>query len=109
MFKNQQKENKSLAQDLLSSRKLSERLEKSEEFLMKQITSKDLDFNKLHAYLAERRAESHLKKPIIKSERLEDLIACNKDKDFQMELLLQEKNSNINFLKMKIINFEQIM
>ena len=76
---------------------------------MKQITSKDLDFNKLHAYLAERRAESHLKKPIIKSERLEDLIACNKDKDFQMELLLQEKNSNINFLKMKIINFEQTM
>ena len=39
MFKNQQKENKSLAQDLLSSRKLSERLEKSEEFLMKQITN----------------------------------------------------------------------
>ena len=85
------------------------RLEQAEEFLMRQITSKELDFNKLHAYLAERRAESHLKMPIIKDERLEDLIASNRERDFQTQLISQEKDSKIKFLKIKLVNYEQKM
>lgn len=63
----------------------------------------------MHAYLAERRSESHLKVPIINTERLEDLIACNREKDFQTQLTSQEKDSKIKYLKIKLLNNEQKM
>lgn len=107
MYKNLQKENRDLAHDLLNARKLNASLEKNEEFLMKQITSKELDFNKLHNYLAERRSECHLKKPLVKTERLEDLIVSNRERDFQMQIITNEKESKIKFLKLKMITFEQ--
>lgn len=92
---------------MLNARKLVARLEQAEEFLMKQITSKELDFNRLHAYLAERRAESYLKVPVVKDERLEDLIALNREKDFHAQMLVQEKESKIKFLKLKMLSNEQ--
>jgi hypothetical protein len=109
LYKNLQKENRDLAHDLLNARKLNASLEKNEEFLMKQITSKELDFNKLHSYLAERRSDCHLKKPLIKTDRLEDLIVSNRDRDFQMQIQSNEKESKIKFLKLKLINYEQKM
>lgn len=113
-FKKLQQENKELAHDLLNSRELNARLEQSKEDLIRQLTSKELDFEQLHNELADRRAENDLLKSQINSERsmvknLEDLIASNREKDFQLQLSNQERDSEIKLLKDRIILSEQKM
>ena len=74
---------------------------------MRQITSKELDFEQLNNELNDKRAENDLLKSQVNSERgmvknLEDLIACNREKDFQMQLSTQERDSEIKLLKDRI-------
>jgi centrosomal protein CEP135 len=113
-FKKLQIENKELAHDLMNSRELNSRLEQAKEDLMRQVTGKELDFEQLHNELADRRAETDLLKSQVNSERsmvknLEDLIASNREKDFQMQLSSQERDSEIKLLKDRVILSEQKM
>jgi centrosomal protein CEP135 len=107
-------ENKELAHDLMNSRELNSRLEQNKEDLMRQLTGKELDFEQMHNELADRRAENDLLKSQVNSERsmvknLEDLIASNREKDFQMQLNHQERDSEIKLLKDRIMLGEQKM
>ncbi len=98
----------------MNSRELNSRLEQAKEDLMRQVTGKELDFEQLHNELADRRAETDLLKSQVNSERsmvknLEDLIASNREKDFQMQLSSQERDSEIKLLKDRVILSEQKM
>ena len=113
-FKKLQHENKELAHDLMNSRELNSRLEQAKEDIIRQLTGKELDFEQLHNELADRRAENDLLKSQVNSERsmvknLEDLIASNREKDFQMQLSSQERDSEIKLLKDRVILSEQKM
>ncbi len=113
-FKKLQLENNEILQDLMHTRDLNSRLEQSKEDLTRQLTTKELDFEQLQNELADRRAESELLKSQINSERtmvknLEELIANNREKDFQMQLNTQERDSEIKLLKDRIVLSEQKM
>ncbi len=113
-FKKLQVENKALAQDLMNTRDLCSRLEQNKEDLMRQITSKELDFEQLNNELVDKKAENDLLKSQVNSERgmvknLEDLIASNREKDFQMQLSNQERDSEIKLLKDRVLLSEQKM
>ncbi len=113
-FKKLQLENKELAHDLMNSRELNSRLEQNKEELIRQLTSKELDIEQLQNELADKRGETDLLRSQVNSERsmvknLEDLIANNREKDFQMQLTTQEKDSEIKLLKDRIILSEQKM
>lgn len=113
-FKKLQHENKELAQDLMGSRELSARLEQNKEDLMRQVTSKELDLEQMNNELGDKRAENDLLKSQINSERamvknLEELIACNREKDFQHQLSHQERDSELKLLKDRICLGEQKM
>ena len=107
-------ENKDLGQDLMSVRELNSRLEQTKEDMMRQMTSKELDYEQLHNELSDKRAENDLLKSQVNSERtmvknLEDLINNSREKDFQMQLSTQEKDSEIKLLKDRICLSEQKM
>lgn len=113
-LKKNQHENKDLAQDLIHLREMNSRLEQAKEELTRQLTSKELDYEQLHNELADKRAESDLLKSQVNSERamvknLEELISANREKDFQMQLCTQERDSEIKLLKDRIILSEQKM
>ena len=113
-FKKLQHENKELAQDLMNTRELCSRLEQNKEDLMRQMTSKELDYEQLNNELIDKRAENDLLKSQVNSERgmvknLEDLIASNREKDFQMQLSTQERDSEIKLLKDRVLLSEQKM
>ena len=113
-FKKLQHENKELAQDLMNTRELCSRVEQNKEDLMRQMTSKELDYEQLNNELIDKRAENDLLKSQVNSERgmvknLEDLIASNREKDFQMQLSTQERDSEIKLLKDRVLLSEQKM
>ena len=113
-LKNCQLENNELGKDLMHTRDLNSRLEQCKEDLTRQLTSKELDYEQLHNELADKRAETDLLKSQINSERtmvknLEELIANNREKDFQMQLATQERDSEIKLLKDRIVLSEQKM
>lgn len=81
---------------------------------MRQMTSKELDYEQMNNELADKRAEIDLLKSQLNSERgmvknLEELIACNREKDFQMQMSTQERDSEIKLLKDRICLGEQKM
>jgi hypothetical protein len=113
-FKKLQAENKDLAQDLMNTREIGVRLEQAKEELMRQLTSKELDCEQIQNELSDKLAENDLLKSQLNSERgmvknLEDLIACNREKDFQIQLSNQERDSEIKLLKDRICLSEQKM
>ena len=113
-LKKAQCDNNEILQELMHTRDINSRLEQAKEELTRQFTSKELDFEQLQNELADRRAESELLKSQINSERtmvknLEELIANNREKDFQLQLSNQERDSEIKLLKDRIVLSEQKM
>lgn len=111
-LKKAQAETKDLMQDLMHSRDLSSHLEQAKEELSRQLTTKELDYDQLQNQLADKRAENDLLKSQVNSERtmvrnLEELIANNREKDFQMQLSTQERDSELKLLKDRITLSEQ--
>ncbi|RNA09164.1 hypothetical protein BpHYR1_001033 [Brachionus plicatilis] len=111
-LKKSQAETKDLMQDLMHSRDLNSHLEQAKEELSRQLTTKELDYDQLQNQLADKRAENDLLKSQVNSERtmvrnLEELIANNREKDFQMQLSTQERDSELKLLKDRIALSEQ--
>ena len=111
-LKKSQNEIKDLMQDLMHSRDLNSHLEQAKEDLSRKLTTKELDYEQLQNQLADKRAENDLLKSQVNSERtmvrnLEELIANNREKDFQMQLSTQERDSELKLLKDRISLSEQ--
>ena len=87
-------------------------MDQNKEDLVRQMTSKELDLEQMNNELGDKRAENDLLKSQINSERamvknLEELIACNREKDFQHQLSHQERDSELKLLKDRICLGEQ--
>ncbi|XP_077158127.1 centrosomal protein of 135 kDa isoform X4 [Paroedura picta] len=95
------------AADVVSVRDLCVKLESSKEQLSRQLTSRNLDFDRIQAEVEDAKAEAELLKKQLSSERLtiqnlETLLATSRDKEFQNHLTTHEKDSEIQLLKDKL-------
>jgi centrosomal protein CEP135 len=111
-LKHVQLEHKEIVQDLMHTRELNSRLEQAKEDLTRQLTGKELDYEQMLNELNDKKVEIDLMRSQVNSERtmvknLEELIASNREKDFQMQLCNQERDSEIKLLKDRIQLGEQ--
>ncbi|XP_038256605.1 centrosomal protein of 135 kDa isoform X1 [Dermochelys coriacea] len=106
-LKYEQEEKSSVLADLASVRELCMKLESSKEHFSRQLTSKNLDYERVLAELEDIKSEAELLKKQLSSERLtiqnlETLLATSRDKEFQNHLKSHEKDSEIQLLKDKL-------
>uniref|UniRef100_A0A8C3S2P6 Centrosomal protein 135 n=1 Tax=Chelydra serpentina TaxID=8475 RepID=A0A8C3S2P6_CHESE len=106
-LKYEQEEKSSLLADLASVRELCMKLESSKELFSRQLTSRNLDYERVLAELKDIKSEAELLKKQLSSERLtiqnlETLLATTRDKEFQNHLTSHEKDSEIQLLKDKL-------
>ncbi|XP_075786504.1 centrosomal protein of 135 kDa isoform X4 [Pelodiscus sinensis] len=106
-LKRAQEEKSSILADLASVRELCMKLESSKELFSRQLTSKNMDYERVLAELEDVKSEAELLKKQLSSERLtiqnlETLLATSRDKEFQNHLTSHEKDSEIQLLKDKL-------
>ncbi|KFO93583.1 Centrosomal protein of 135 kDa, partial [Buceros rhinoceros silvestris] len=106
--KRENQEKCSVLADLASVRELCVKLESNKELLARQLTSKSMDYERVLGELEDIKSEAELLKKQLSSERLtvqnlETLLATSRDKEFQNHVTSQEKDSEIQLLKDKLI------
>ncbi|XP_040190638.1 centrosomal protein of 135 kDa isoform X1 [Rana temporaria] len=92
--------------DLASVRELCVKLDSSKEQFSRQLTARNMDYERLMDELEDVKSETDLLKKQLSSERLtiknlETLLATNREREFQSHLTTHEKDSEIQLLKDK--------
>ncbi|KAK2182666.1 hypothetical protein NP493_341g01017 [Ridgeia piscesae] len=100
----QDEEKHGLLQDLTASRDLSAQLEATNESMQRQMTAKILEQESLSTRQDDLRNEAEMLRSQVTSEHtlvknLEGILASNREKEFQTQLALQEKDAEIHLLK----------
>ncbi|XP_066863205.1 testis-specific gene 10 protein isoform X2 [Kogia breviceps] len=90
--------------DLSSTRELCIKLDSSKELLNRQLVAKDQEIEMMENELDSARSEIELLRSQMTNERismqnLEALLVANRDKEYQSQIALQEKESEIQLLK----------
>ncbi|XP_008844073.1 testis-specific gene 10 protein isoform X2 [Nannospalax galili] len=90
--------------DMSSTRELCIKLDSSKELLNRQLVAKDQEIEMMENELDSARSEIELLRSQMTNERismqnLEALLAANRDKEYQSQIALQEKESEIQLLK----------
>ncbi|XP_039088365.1 testis-specific gene 10 protein [Hyaena hyaena] len=90
--------------DLSSTRELCIKLDSSKELLNRQLIAKDQEIEMMENELDSARSEIELLRSQMTNERismqnLEALLVANRDKEYQSQIALQEKESEIQLLK----------
>lgn len=93
-----------LLEDLTAVRELCAKLEATKESIQRQLTSTSLDKEQMSNLIDDMKQETELLKQQLGSERsnsknLEGLLQNNREKEFQSQLVQQEKSSEIQMLK----------
>ncbi|NXF23597.1 CP135 protein, partial [Rhodinocichla rosea] len=106
-LKRENQDKASVLADLTSVRELCVKLEASKEHLARQLTSKSMDYERVLGELEDTKSEGELLKKQLSSERLtvqnlETLLATSRDKEFQNQLMSQDKDTEIQLLKDKL-------
>ncbi|XP_064274176.1 centrosomal protein of 135 kDa isoform X3 [Passer domesticus] len=106
-LKRENQDKASVLADLASVRELCVKLEASKELLARQLTSKSMDYERVLGELEDTKSEGELLKKQLSSERLtvqnlETLLATSRDKEFQNQLMSQDKDTEIQLLKDKL-------
>ncbi|NXE80243.1 CP135 protein, partial [Cochlearius cochlearius] len=106
-IKRENQDKSSVLADLASVRELCVKLESNKELLSRQLTSKNMDYERVLGELEDIKSEAELLKKQLSSERLtvqnlETLLATSRDKEFQNHLTSHEKDSEIQLLKDKL-------
>jgi centrosomal protein CEP135 len=104
LLRNVEQEKHNLMLDLAAARDLCSRLESAKDGLQRQLVSKALDQEKLQALLEDVRHETDVLRTQLNNERatkqgLEGLLQDNHTKGWQIELGIQEKETEIQLLK----------
>ncbi|KAI0239743.1 hypothetical protein LSAT2_009518, partial [Lamellibrachia satsuma] len=99
-----EEEKHGLMQDLAASRDLSAQLEATNESMQRQMTAKILEQETLANRLEDLKHETDMLRNQVTSEHalvknLEGVLASNREKEFQTQLALQEKDAEIHLLK----------
>ncbi|XP_064227483.1 testis-specific gene 10 protein isoform X7 [Aotus nancymaae] len=90
--------------DLSSTKELCIKLDSSKELLNQQLVAKDQEIEMMENELDSARSEIELLRSQMTNERismqnLEDLLVANRDKEYQSQIALQEKESEIQLVK----------
>lgn len=99
-----EEDKQNLLEDLTAVRELCAKLEATKESIQRQLTSTSLDKEQLSSLIDDMKQETELLKQQLGSERsnsknLEGLLQNNREKEFQSQLVQQEKSSEIQMLK----------
>ncbi|XP_018431235.1 PREDICTED: centrosomal protein of 135 kDa [Nanorana parkeri] len=93
--------------DLASVRELCVKLDSSKEQFSRQLTARNMEYERVMDELEDMKSETELLKKQLSSERLtiknlETLLATNREREFQSHLTTHEKDSEIQLLKDKL-------
>ncbi|XP_052721801.1 centrosomal protein of 135 kDa-like isoform X1 [Crassostrea angulata] len=99
-----EEDKQNLLEDLTAVRELCAKLEATKESIQRQLTSTSLDKEQLSSLIDDMKQETELLRQQLGSERsnsknLEGLLQNNREKEFQSQLVQQEKSSEIQMLK----------
>nr|XP_046247398.1 centrosomal protein of 135 kDa isoform X2 [Scatophagus argus] len=99
-----QEEKAALLSDLASVRELCVKLDSGKDLAARQLTSKNMDLERVTGELEDVRSEAELLKKQLASERLtvrnlETLLSTNRQKEFQSQLTASERESELKVLR----------
>lgn len=105
--RHEQDEKALILSDLASVRELCVKLDSSKEQFSRQLTARNMEYERIADELEDMKSEAELLKKQLSSERLtiknlETLLATNREKEFQSHLSTHEKESEIQLLRDKL-------
>ncbi|KAM6221440.1 centrosomal protein of 135 kDa [Rhynchocyon petersi] len=106
-LRTQEEEKAAVLNDLASLRELCIKLDSGKDIMTQQLSSKNLEYERVMVELENAKSEAELFKKQLTSERctvknLESLLASNRDKEFHSHLSSHEKDTEIHLLKEKL-------
>ncbi|CAF3816066.1 unnamed protein product [Rotaria magnacalcarata] len=104
MIKKLQSDKQNLLNEISNIRDLNSTLENKKEQLVRQLTSKDIENEQLQSAISDMKIEIDMLRTQLHNEKavvlsLEDLIASLRDKEFQKQIEVQEKESDLHVAK----------
>ena len=104
IIKKLQMDKQSYSTELSNVRDLNETMEKKKEQIIRQLTSREIENEQLQAMLGDMKVEIDLLRTQIHNEKsmvqsLEEIIGSLREKDFQTEIHVQERNSDLQLAK----------
>ncbi|CAF3705141.1 unnamed protein product [Rotaria socialis] len=104
MIKKLQSDKQSLLNEISNIRDLNSTLENKKEQLVRQLTSKDIENEQLQSAISDMKIEIDMLRTQLHNEKavvlsLEDLIASLRDKEFQKQIEVQDKDTDLHVAK----------
>lgn len=104
LIKKLQNDKQNLANEIANLRDLNSTLENKKEQLIRQITSKEIENEQLHTAISDMKIEIDMLRTQLNNEKavvqsLEDLITSLREKEFQKQIAVQEKDTDLHLAK----------
>lgn len=104
LYKKSQIDKQSLSNEISNIRDLNLTIENKKEQILRQLTSKDIENEQLQSIISDMKVEIDMLRTQITNEKavvqsLEELISSLREKDFQIQIQVQERESDLHLAK----------